>query len=280
MILKIKPKWLRVYFKKTEKYKFTETMNSLYKLNTVCFSASCPNLVHCWKKKISTYLIMGNRCTRSCLFCGVNSTKIPTLISKFEASSLKKAVKYMDLQHIVITSVARDDMIDGGAYHYVKCIKVIRIKKKKLSSEILLSEMQGSITAIKSVMAIQPSIFNHNLETVERLTNKIRSIGTYKRSLQLLLYIKQKYNIKTKSALILGLGEKNGEIIKTIYLMRNSKVHKIAIGQYLKPTISHLNVIKYVKPQEFLYYYCFSINIGFEYIESSPLVRASFQAKL
>ncbi|QCI27183.1 lipoyl synthase [Buchnera aphidicola] len=274
-----KPNWIRIKLPKSffyiNKIKNILKTNSLH---TVCEEALCPNLPECFNNKTATFMILGNICTRKCPFCAVKKGR-PNIIDKNEPYKLSKTVFQMGIKHIVITSVNRDDLKDGGAKHFVKCIKKLRINKK-IKIEILVPDFRNSIKySIDILSTYPPDIFNHNLENVPRLYKIIRPGANYQKSLYLLNYFKQKNpNIPTKSGLMLGLGETKEEIIQVLKDLRENGVNMLTLGQYLQPSKNHISVKKYITIEEFQYYKNQALSMGFTNAFCGPLVRSSYHA--
>tara|TARA_B100000029_G_C17517697_1_gene938722 strand:- start:216 stop:1142 length:927 start_codon:yes stop_codon:yes gene_type:complete len=273
-----KPSWIRV--KAPTSNKFSETKKILKKNNliTVCEEAACPNISECWQKKHATFMILGDVCTRSCSFCNVKTGK-PNIIDNLEPFKIAKTVLELNLEHVVITSVDRDDLVDGGAKHFVNVISEIRIKCPNTTIEILTPDFFRKENAQNILKDSLPDVFNHNLETVPRLYPSIRPGSRYFVSLELLYNIK-KNNPKlfTKSGLMVGLGETKQEIYQVMDDLRSAEVDFLTIGQYLQPTPKHAKLDKFVKPSEFEDYKSMAIAKGFLLVSSSPLTRSSYHA--
>lgn len=279
---KTKPRWLKIKIPILNK-NINFIINNLKanNLNTVCQESLCPNLMRCFNKGIATFMILGNICTRKCLFCNVKKGK-PNIIDFTEADKLSKLIYKINLKHVVITSVNRDDLKDGGAFFFSHCIKKIRKKNRKIKIEILVPDFRNCMKqAINIFTYNSPDIFSHNIENVERLHSKIKPGGNYKLSLKLLyMFKKNNPQIPTKSGIILGLGETEQEIYKTMCDLYNNGVSMLTIGQYLQPTENHYPVKKYITIKEFKILKRIGENIGFKYIASGPLVRSSYNAEL
>ncbi|MDA0713448.1 MAG: lipoyl synthase [bacterium] len=276
----VKPSWLRVRAPNGENYQRLKNLISQKRLNTVCSSASCPNIGECWELGTATFMILGRVCTRACRFCDVDSYSRPGPIDLDEPARLAETTRLMQLKHVVITSVTRDDLPDGGAKHFANCLDSIKKLVPDITLEVLVPDFLGNNEAIQTVLNAQPNIFNHNLETVERLTPKIRSGAKYQRSLNVLLTAKRLApQIKTKSGLMLGLGETILEIKKSINDLRAHEVEILTIGQYLRPSPWHHEVIRYATPAEFAELAIYAKEQGFSHVESGPLVRSSYHAE-
>ena len=274
-----KPDWLRVRVSGSEKFLKTKKILSDSKIVTVCEEANCPNMSECWQKNHATFMIMGDTCTRACAFCNVK-TGIPDKLDVFEPYKISQAVKKMNLSHVVITSVDRDDLDDGGAEHIAKTINAIRKTSPETTVEILTPDFLKKENALGILLKDCPDVFNHNLETVPRLYLSIRPGARYFNSLRLLNEVKDKNpNIFTKSGLMLGLGEEKNEIMQVMDDLRAAKVDFLTLGQYLQPTKKHAPVIKYVTPDEFESYKIIAESKGFLMVSSSPLTRSSHHAE-
>ena len=274
-----KPDWLRVRVSGSKKFLETKKILSESKIVTVCEEANCPNISECWQKNHATFMIMGDTCTRACAFCNVK-TGLPDKLDVFEPYKISQAVKKMNLSHVVITSVDRDDLDDGGAEHFAKTINAIRKTSPETTIEILTPDFLKKEDALEKILKDYPDVFNHNLETVPRLYLSIRPGARYFNSLRLLNDVKDKNpNIFTKSGLMLGLGEEKNEIMQVMDDLRAAKVDFITLGQYLQPTKKHAPVAKYVTPDEFNTYKIIAESKGFLMVSSSPLTRSSHHAE-
>ncbi|WP_339045835.1 lipoyl synthase [Candidatus Mesenet endosymbiont of Agriotes lineatus] len=277
--MKSKPEWLRV--KAPSGGVFNETLNivKLYNLHTVCEEAACPNIGECWNKRHATVMILGSVCTRACAFCNV-ATGTPDKLDPHEPENLAIAVKKLGLKHVVITSVDRDDLPDGGAEQFIRCIEEIRKINSSTTVEILTPDFLNKEGVIEKIAKVSPDVYNHNVETVPRLYAKIRPRARYFHSLFLLKKVKQNnYDIFTKSGLMVGLGETKEEILQVMDDLRAADVDFITIGQYLRPTPKHAKVDRYVTPEEFEYYKYAAYSKGFQMVSSSPLTRSSYHAE-
>jgi lipoic acid synthetase len=274
-----KPVWLRVRAPSGENYtKVKQSLRSL-ELHTVCEEARCPNISECWGTGTATIMIMGDICTRGCRFCAVTSGK-PLLLDAGEPERVAKAIKEWGLRYVVITSVCRDDLEDGGAEHIAKTIKAIKLLCPKIIVESLIPDFRGNENSIKKIVKSKPEVISHNIETVIRLVPKVRDArASYEQSLWLLKKIKDMNSvIYTKSSIMLGLGETEEEIIQTITDLRLVGVNILTIGQYLQPTTKHLSVVEYITPQKFNWLREISERMGFVYVAAGPLVRSSYRA--
>ena len=273
-----KPDWIRVKAPISIGYLTTKDLINKSKLNTVCESASCPNIGECWDKGHATVMILGDVCTRKCGFCNIKSGN-PNAVDTLEPKRLAIAISKLNLRHVVITSVDRDDLIDGGAIQFVNSIKEIRKIDPKITIEVLTPDFQRKIGALHQVINAKPDVFNHNLETINRLYKKVRRGADYKHSLNILKLAKEIDPLLfTKSGIMLGLGESTEEVESLLLDLRNSFVDFVTIGQYMQPTKGHLPVIKYVTPKDFYYLEKVAYKMGFLLVSSSPLTRSSYHA--
>ena len=274
-----KPAWLRVRAPAGENYtKVKQSLRSL-NLHTVCEEARCPNISECWGKGTATIMIMGEICSRGCRFCAVNSGK-PVLLDTDEPGRVANAIKEWGLRYVVITSVCRDDLNDGGAEHIAKTIKAIKVLCPKIIVESLIPDFRGNEDSIKTVIESKPEVISHNIETVLRLTPKVRDArASYEQSLLVLKKIKNiNSTIYTKSSIMLGLGENEQEIIQTIKDLRSVGVNMLTMGQYLQPNPKYLPVVEYITPEKFNWLRKIAEQMGFVYVASGPLVRSSYRA--
>ncbi|WP_018392067.1 lipoyl synthase [Bacillus sp. 37MA] len=274
-----KPEWLKIKLNTNEQYTGLKKMMREKKLHTVCEEAKCPNIHECWAvRKTATFMILGSVCTRACRFCAVQ-TGLPTELDWEEPVRVAESVEQMGLKHVVITAVARDDLKDGGAGVFAETVRAVRRLNPFCSIEVLPSDMNGECDNLKTLMDARPDILNHNIETVRRLTPRVRARATYERSLGFLKRAKElNPNIPTKSSIMIGLGETKEEIIETMVDLRANDVDIMTIGQYLQPTKHHLKVQKYWSPQEFNELKEIALSKGFSHCESGPLVRSSYHA--
>ena len=272
-----KPSWLKVKLPTGESYKKVRNLVSEHKLHTICESGNCPNMGECWGAGTATFMILGNVCTRSCDFCAVSTGK-PEEVDVFEPARVANSVKLMNVKHAVITSVDRDDLQDGGADMWVKTVSAIRRKSPDTTLETLIPDFAGKWENLQRIIEVAPEIVSHNIETVRRLTKKIRIQAKYNRSLELLLRLK-KGGMKTKSGLMLGLGETEEEVIETMQDLRSVEVDILTLGQYLQPTPKHAEVKDFITPEKFDEYQKLGLEKGFRFVESGPLVRSSYHAE-
>jgi lipoic acid synthetase len=277
MEIKRKPDWLKIKLSKGNDYLKVKEIVKHHQLHTICESGDCPNLGECWSRGTATFLILGNICTRNCKFCNVMSGK-PLPPEKEEPNNIANSIKLMKLKHCVITSVDRDDLADHGAAHWAETIFKVKEINPNTTIEVLIPDFQGNKVSLQKVMDAKPEIISHNLETVERLTPLIRSKAKYRLSLEVLDYI-AKGGITSKSGIMLGLGEKEEEILQTMddLLAVNCKI--ITIGQYLQPTRQNITVEEYITPERFEFYRIKALEKGFEFAESAPMVRSSYHAE-
>ncbi|MBT3208905.1 MAG: lipoyl synthase [Bacteroidetes bacterium] len=272
-----KPDWLKIKLPSTKEYAPIKEIVKRNKLHTICESGNCPNRAECWGSGTATFMILGNICTRSCKFCAVETGK-PKPIDETEAEKIAQSVKTMNLKHCVITSVDRDDLSDGGASAWVNTIKEIRRKNPNTTIETLIPDFKAKIESLKKIIDIKPEVVSHNLETVERLNKLVRNQANYERSLSVLKTLKEA-GILTKSGIMLGLGETQSEILKTMDNLLEVGCQIFTLGQYLQPTRKHLAVEEYVTPQKFDEYKNIGLKKGFKIVESGPLVRSSYHAE-
>ena len=276
--IKKKPNWIRTKIFNTQNYFQNKKIINQKKLHTVCEEASCPNITECWSKKHATFMIMGDTCTRACAFCNVKTGK-PSDLDPFEPTKIAQAIKELNLNHVVITSVDRDDLNDGGADHFSKVIKEIRKFNKKTTIEVLTPDFLRKGESYKKVVNTNPDVFNHNIETVPSLYRKVRPGSRYHASIDLLKSAKQINNkIFTKSGIMLGLGETKGEVLKVMDDLLLANVDFLTIGQYLQPTNKHYPLDRYLHPKEFEEFKQIALTKGFLIVASSPLTRSSYHA--
>ncbi|MFI4984256.1 MAG: lipoyl synthase [Rickettsiales bacterium] len=273
-----KPSWIRVKAPNSTEFKNTYDLIRNHKLNTVCEEAACPNIGECWSKKHATVMILGSTCTRACAFCNIK-TGLPDKLDPHEPDSLATAVSKLGLAHMVITSVDRDDLEDGGANHFAQCITKVRISSPSTTIEVLTPDFLRKEGAIEIVVKAKPDVYNHNIETVPSLYNKIRPGARYFHSLNLLSTVKRlDPTIFTKSGIMVGLGETKEEVLQVMDDLRAAKVDFMTIGQYLQPTPKHAELKRYVDPEEFEYYATMARIKGFLMVSASPLTRSSYHA--
>ncbi len=277
-----KPDWLKIKLPSGDQYKEVKDLKKTMrdnKLHTVCEEAKCPNIHECWASGTATFMILGDICTRACRFCAVN-TGLPTELDLEEPERVADAAEAMRLKHCVITSVARDDLADGGAFIFAETIQSVRARLPLCNVEVLIPDFMGRIESLYTVLDQNPDVLNHNIETVDRLSDHVRAKAKYNRSLELLQRSKQyKPKIPTKSSLMVGLGEDWNEILQTMDDLRGVDCNIMTIGQYLQPTKKHLEIVKYYTPEEFEQLRIEGMKRGFSHIESGPLVRSSYHAR-
>ena len=272
-----KPKWLKVKLPTGQAYKNIRGLTKKYNLHTICESGNCPNMGECWGAGTATFMILGNICTRSCGFCNVMTGR-PLPVDILEPNKVAQSIKLMKVKHAVITSVDRDDLKDGGAAFWVKTINEIRKVNPSTTMETLIPDFKGRLKDIQLIIDAAPEVVSHNLETVRRLTKKVRIQAKYDRSIDTLRYLNEG-GIKTKSGVMLGLGETEEEVIETMHDLREVGVSILTMGQYLQPSKKHLPVVEFITPKQFERYKMIGLSLGFQYVESSPMVRSSYHAE-
>ena len=272
-----KPKWLKVKLPTGEAFKKVRGITKSHNLHTICQSGNCPNMGECWGAGTATFMILGNICTRSCGFCNVTTGR-PLAVDKLEPLKVANSIYLMKIKHAVITSVDRDDLDDGGASIWVDTINAIRKKNPKTTMETLIPDFKGNLNDVFQIVQAAPEVVSHNMETVRRLTKKVRIQARYDRSLQVLKYLYES-GIKTKSGIMVGLGENDKEVIETMKDLRNVGVSIMTIGQYLQPSKKHLPVVDFISPEKFSEFRDIGLSLGFRHVESSPLVRSSYHAE-
>lgn len=272
-----KPKWLRVKLPVGKKYTELRGIVDKYNLNTICTSGSCPNMGECWTEGTATFMILGNICTRSCGFCGVRTGR-PETLDWAEPEKVAQSIKRMGVKHAVVTSVDRDDLQDMGSILWAETVQAIRRLNPGTTLETLIPDFQGVERNIDRIIAVKPEIVSHNMETVKRLTREVRIQAKYERSLGVLAYLKKQGIRRTKSGIMLGLGEREDEVIQTLHDLRDANVDVVTIGQYLQPSKRHLPVKEFITPEQFKKYEEIGLELGFRHVESGPLVRSSYKA--
>lgn len=273
-----KPEWLKIKLPSGQEFSEVKANVTQHKLHTICESGKCPNQTECWGEGTATLMILGDVCTRSCMFCNV-STGNPGQVDITEPLRVAESVKLMGLKHVVITSVDRDDLIDGGSKVWAATIRMIRKHCPGVTMETLIPDFKGMEENIARIIEVKPEVVSHNLETVKRLTREVRIQAKYERSLEVLLQLKQGGIERTKSGIMLGLGETEEELFEAMDDLRNAQVDILTLGQYLQPTRKHLPVARYVTPEEFTRYKEVALGKGFMYVESGPMVRSSYHAE-
>lgn len=275
-MLKSKPKWLKAKLPTGAEYRKTRLAVEENSLHTVCQSAQCPNMGECWSRGTATVMILGNICTRSCRFCAIQTGR-PTELDIGEPARVGQAIAKMKLKHVVVTSVARDDLKDGGASIWAATIRSIHNHCPQTAVEVLTADFLGKTELLDIVLNAKPEIFNHNMETVERLQRPIRKTAKYERSLSILEH-SSKQGFPTKSGIMLGIGERVEEVEEVLTDMHDAGVRIVTIGQYLQPTSKHVPIDRWVTPEEFKHWKTWGLELGFDVIESGPLVRSSYHA--
>jgi lipoic acid synthetase len=275
---KKKPKWLRVKLPTGESYKKVRSLVDNYELNTICQSGNCPNMGECWGEGTATFMILGNICTRSCGFCNV-ATGRPLAVDWDEPERVARSVKLMKVKHAVLTSVDRDDLADGGSVIWAETVKAVRRMSPGTTMETLIPDFKGVMRNVQRIVDVAPEVVSHNIETVKRLTRKVRIQARYAQSMEVLKYLKDGGLPRTKSGIMLGLGENKEEVLEAMSDLRESKVDILTIGQYLQPTKKHLPVVSFVEPEIFDELKEEGLKMGFRYVESGPLVRSSYHAE-
>lgn len=272
-----KPNWLRVKLPTGENYRRVRQLVDEHKLHTICESGSCPNMGECWGEGTATFMILGNVCTRSCGFCAVQTGR-PAAVDEYEPGRVAQSVKLMGVKHAVITSVDRDDLTDGGAEIWAQTVRAIRIQSPGTTLETLIPDFAGKWENLQVILDVAPEIVSHNLETVRRLTKQVRIQAKYDRSLEVLFRLK-KGGMRSKSGIMLGLGESHEEVVETMQDLRSVGCDIVTLGQYLQPTTKHLSVVEFITPERFEEYKFLGMEMGFKYVESGPLVRSSYHAE-
>jgi len=272
-----KPKWLRVKLPTGKKYTQLRNLVDTYDLHTICTSGSCPNMGECWGEGTATFMILGNVCTRSCGFCGVKTGR-PEEVDWAEPEKVARSIKIMEIRHAVITSVDRDDLKDMGSILWAETVKAIRRMNPETTLETLIPDFQGVERHLDRILEVAPEVISHNMETVRRLTREVRIQAKYDRSLGVLRYLKEQGANRTKSGIMLGLGEEEAEVIQTLEDLRDAGVDVVTIGQYLQPSKKHLPVKAFITPDQFDKYREIGLEMGFRHVESGALVRSSYKA--
>ena len=272
-----KPDWIRVKLPTGKKYTELRGLVDKYKLNTICTSGSCPNMGECWAEGTATFMILGNICTRSCGFCGVQTGR-PSAVDWAEPEKVANSIKIMNIKHAVITSVDRDDLKDMGSIIWAETVNAVRRISPQTTMETLIPDFQGNTRNIDRIVQVAPEVVSHNIETVRRLTRKVRVQAKYDTSLEVLRYLKEEGIQRTKSGIMLGLGEREEEVMEALHDLRKVNVDVVTIGQYLQPSKKHLPVQQFITPNVFKKLKVFALDLGFRHVESGPLVRSSYKA--
>lgn len=273
-----KPKWLRVKLPTGKKYTALRGLVDKYDLHTICTSGSCPNMGECWTEGTATFMILGNICTRSCGFCGVKTGR-PETVDWDEPEKVARSIKLMEIKHAVVTSVDRDDLKDMGSIIWAETVKAIRRMNPETTLETLIPDFQGVTRNIDRIIEVSPEVVSHNMETVKRLTREVRIQAKYERSLEVLNYLKKQGINRTKSGIMLGLGETEAEVIQSLEDLRGVNLDIVTLGQYLQPSKRHLPVKEFISPEQFKKYEEIGLEMGFRHVESGPLVRSSYKAQ-
>jgi lipoic acid synthetase len=272
-----KPHWLKVKLPSGQNFKELRSIVETHQLHTICSSGRCPNMGECWGDRTATFMILGNICTRSCGFCNVKTGK-PLPVDQKEPERIARSIQLMGVKHAVITSVDRDDLLDGGAEIWAETIRKVRELNPGVTMETLIPDFQANEHLLDIIVKEKPEVVSHNLETVQRLTKQVRKQAKYDRSLYVLKYLKEAGINRTKSGIMLGLGETIDEVIETMKDLRNVGVDVMTIGQYLQPSPNHLPVDRFPHPDEFNHLEKIGLELGFRFVESGPLVRSSYHA--
>jgi lipoic acid synthetase len=273
-----KPDWLKIRLSTSPAYEQVKGLIRDHRLHTVCQEAQCPNMAHCFERRTATFLLLGDTCTRGCRFCAVKSGR-PSLPDPEEPERVAEAAKILGLKHVVLTSVTRDDLPDGGAGYFAETVRRIRLRVKPISIEVLIPDFKGSREALRTLVEAHPEVINHNVETVPRLYREVRPQAKYERSLEVIRWVKDEDpTITSKSGLMAGLGERPEEVLGVMEDLRRANCNIMTIGQYLAPSPLHHPVVEYVEPDQFSFYKKEGLARGFSSIASGPLVRSSFHA--
>ena len=272
-----KPGWLKIRLRQTPEWAEVHDIVEKHGLHTICSSGRCPNQAECWSRRTATFMILGDICTRGCRFCATK-TGHPLPPDPEEPRQVAESVSLMKLRYVVVTSVTRDDLPDGGAAHWAATVEAIRAQNPDAVIELLIPDLDAKPDLLDTVIASKPDIIGHNIETVERLTPLVRSRARYRTSLETLRYLSSR-GVVTKSGLMVGLGEEDGEVLQTLHDLREAGVRIVTLGQYLRPTLEHYPVAAYITPEKFEWYRLQALEMGFSYCASAPLVRSSYMAE-
>ncbi|ABL65310.1 lipoyl synthase [Chlorobium phaeobacteroides] len=278
-VLARKPDWLKLRLSAHGEFAATRQLLEQRNLNTVCRSAMCPNLQECWSRGTATFLLLGNICTRTCRFCAVGTASIPPMPDSLEPENIAEAVEIMNLNHVVLTSVNRDDLADGGARHWQKTMQAVRQRNPKVTLECLIPDFQAQTEALDIVLAEAPEVLNHNIETVPSIYHIVRPEANYSSSLNIIRRAKEHFNLTTKSGLMVGMGETFDEVVQSLHDLVQHGCDMVTIGQYLQPSASHIPVNRYVTPEEFDRYKTVAESLGLRNVRSGPFVRSSYLAE-
>ena len=271
-----KPDWLKIRLHRTAEYADVQRIMERHGLHTICTSGMCPNKAECWSRRTATFMILGEICTRNCRFCATRSGR-PLPPDPSEPGEVAQSARLMQLRHIVVTSVTRDDLPDGGAAHWAATVRAVRKENPDATIELLIPDLDANSALLETVLASGPDIVGHNIETVERLTPVVRSRAKYRTSLETLRCLNRQ-GVVTKSGLMVGLGESDDEVLQTLHDLREAGVRIVTLGQYLRPTLEHYPVAAYITPEQFDRYRREALRMGFSYCASAPLVRSSYLA--
>lgn len=272
-----KPGWLKIRLRQTPQWAEVHDIVEKHGLHTICSSGRCPNQAECWSRRTATFMILGDICTRGCRFCATR-TGHPLAPDADEPRKVAESVALMKLRYVVVTSVTRDDLPDGGAAHWAATVEAIRSQNPDAVIELLIPDLDARPDLLDTVIASKPDIIGHNIETVERLTPLVRSRARYRTSLETLRYLSSR-GVVTKSGLMVGLGESDDEVLQTLHDLRQAGVRIVTLGQYLRPTLEHYPVAAYISPEKFEWYRLQALEMGFSYCASAPLVRSSYMAE-
>ncbi|MDL2320304.1 lipoyl synthase [Alistipes sp. OttesenSCG-928-B03] len=273
----IKPDWLKIRLPQGEKYAEMAKIVEQHELHTICSSGMCPNKAECWSRKTATFMVLGDVCTRGCKFCATK-TGVPLSTDPGEPERIADSIRLMGLRHAVITSVTRDDLPDGGAEHWAAVVRAVRAANPHTTIELLIPDLHAVAADIDTIIDAQPDIIGHNIETIERLTPEVRSRADYRTSLRTIAHIASR-GMVSKSGIMLGMGETDGEVMQTLDDLRAAGCEIVTLGQYLRPTMKHWPVAEYVKPEKFEHFKEEALARGFGYVASGPLVRSSYLAE-
>ena len=271
-----KPEWLKIRLHRTAAYAEVRHIVESHALHTICSSGMCPNKAECWSRRTATFMILGDICTRGCRFCATRTGR-PLPPDPGEPAEIAESVRLLGLRYVVVTSVTRDDLPDGGAAHWAECVRAIRKQNPDAAIELLIPDLDARPDLLDTVLASKPDIVGHNIETVERLTPEVRSRAPYRTSLETLRYLHGQGAV-TKSGLMVGLGESDEEVIETLADLRKAGVEIVTLGQYLRPSLEHYPVAAYITPEKFEWYRLQALDMGFDYCASAPMVRSSYLA--
>ena len=271
-----KPEWLKIRLHRTAAYAEVRHIVESHALHTICSSGMCPNKAECWSRRTATFMILGDICTRGCRFCATRTGR-PLPPDPGEPAEIAESVRLLGLRYVVVTSVTRDDLPDGGAAHWAECVRAIRKQNPDAAIELLIPDLDARPDLLNTVLASKPDIVGHNIETVERLTPQLRARAKYRTSLATLRHIAERGAV-AKSGIMVGLGESDDEVLQTLHDLRDAGVRIVTLGQYLRPTLEHYPVAAYITPEKFEWYRLQALDMGFDYCASAPMVRSSYLA--